>query len=62
LNNLIDQKGNRHLQTRLQRKMLSFLKETGDPRVGGDGDIWEFYKRYSAIRKFPAPDSVPQSK
>jgi|TARA_B110000438_G_scaffold209258_1_gene201124 N-sulfoglucosamine sulfohydrolase len=62
LNNLIDQKGNRHLQTRLQRKMLSFLKETGDPRVGGDGDIWESYKRYSAIRKFPAPDSVPQSK
>jgi N-sulfoglucosamine sulfohydrolase len=62
LNNLIDQKGNHRLQTRLQNKMLRFLKETDDPRVCGDGDIWESYKRYSPIRKFPAPVSVPLSK
>jgi N-sulfoglucosamine sulfohydrolase len=62
LNNLIDQKGNHRLQTRLQNRMLRFLKETDDPRVCGDGDIWESYKRYSPIRKFPAPVSVPLSK
>ena len=62
LNNLIDQKGNHRLQTQLQNKMLRFLKETGDPRVSGDGDIWESYKRYSPIRKFPAPVARLRSK
>ena len=32
------------------------LKETKDPRVMGNGDIWEEYIRYSGIRKFPEPD------
>ena len=31
----------------------SYLKTTGDPRVTGNGDIFETYKRYSHIRKFP---------
>ena len=32
------------------------LKATGDPRVSGNGDVWEEYIRYSPIRKFPEPD------
>lgn len=36
-------------------ELEAYLKETGDPRVMGNGDIWEEYIRYSPIRKFPAP-------
>ena len=36
-------------------ELEAYLKETGDPRVTGNGDIWEEYIRYSPIRKFPAP-------
>ncbi len=32
------------------------LMRTGDPRVTGNGDIYESYIRYSRIRKFPRPD------
>jgi len=32
------------------------LKETSDPRVTGNGDIWEEYVRYSRVRSFPEPD------
>jgi len=28
---------------------------TEDPRVTGNGDVYETYKRYSQIRKFPEP-------
>ena len=33
------------------------LEQTEDPRVMGNGDIWEEYIRYSPIRSFPEPDS-----
>ena len=42
----------------LSRQLLDYLKQTGDPRVVGDGDIWESYPRYSPIRKFPPPGQV----
>ena len=32
-----------------------YLKQTGDPRILGTGDIFETYKRYSPIREFPTP-------
>lgn len=39
------------------RELLNIrLKETEDPRVMGNGDIWEEYIRYSPIRSFPEPD------
>jgi uncharacterized sulfatase len=39
----------------LALRMTAYLKETGDPRVLGNGDVWETYPRYSNIRKFPPP-------
>lgn len=39
----------------LSRHLNQYLKETGDPRMNGNGDIWESYIRYSPIRKFPKP-------
>lgn len=44
-----------------ERKMMAarlndYLKKTGDPRVTGNGDIFETYKRYSPIRKFPGDE------
>ena len=40
----------------LADRLNRYLRETGDPRATGNGDIWETYKRYSPIRQFPAPD------
>jgi uncharacterized sulfatase len=37
---------------RLRAEMDEWLKATGDPRVSGNGDIFETYPRYSPIRKF----------
>jgi uncharacterized sulfatase len=45
----------------LSRELLDYLKQTSDPRVLGNGDIWEAYPRYSPIRKFPPPDKVNSS-
>ncbi len=36
----------------MQRELNQYLRETGDPRVLGNGDIWETYPRYSPIRQF----------
>jgi len=55
LNNLADQPDQQAVQTRLQKQMLQFLLQTKDPRVLGQGDVWEEYVRYSKIRKFPKP-------
>lgn len=44
----------------LRKRLEDYLAETGDPRVTGNGDIWESYKRYSPIRTFPEPpDELP---
>ena len=44
------------VKKRLSKQLMDYLKQTGDPRVVGNGDIWETYPRYSHIRKFPPPD------
>ncbi len=41
---------------KLSRQLNKYLKESGDPRMNGNGDIWEKYKRYSRIRSFPEPE------
>ena len=56
LNNLAGDPGFADVQERLRGRMNSYLKKTGDPRVMGEGDIFETYKRYSHLRKFPVPD------
>jgi len=40
----------------LREKLNARLKETGDPRLTGQGDIWETYKRFNVMRTFPEPD------
>jgi uncharacterized sulfatase len=43
-------------QRKLSGQLESYLRETGDPRILDGGDIFETYKRYSPIRKFPKPE------
>lgn len=44
-----------HVRLRLAKQMNDYLRQTDDPRVTGNGDVWESYPRYSPIRKFPPP-------
>lgn len=37
---------------RMRAEMDEYLKNTGDPRILGRGDVFETYPRYSPIRKF----------
>lgn len=40
-----------------RERLLAFLKSSGDPRVLGNGDIWESYPRLvGPMREFPAPE------
>ena len=55
LNNLAGQSDVAKIDKQLRAQLQAYLKKTGDPRVLGNGDIWETYKRYSKIRKFPKP-------
>ena len=56
LNNLADDAAHADLKAQLSQQLMDYLKETGDPRVTGNGDIWETYPRYSRLRKFPEPE------
>ena len=46
------------VRTKLRSRLLSYLKQTNDPRVvdADAGDIFETYPRYSGLRWFPTPD------
>lgn len=47
------------VEATLKKELISELKRTKDPRVvGPDTEIFESYKRYSPIRRFPKPDSL----
>lgn len=40
-----------------RNQLTHFLEETGDPRVTGDGEIWEEYPRLRGpMRDFPTPE------
>ena len=56
LNNLAENPEFETTNKELSRQMMDYLKKTGDPRVLGNGDVWETYPRYSNIRKFPPPE------
>ena len=55
LTNLADQPEYRALRDQLISQLKAHLTKTGDPRVLGNGNVWESYKRVSSIRKFPKP-------
>ena len=63
MNNLEADPAIAEVKSQLAAQLMDYLNQTGDPRVTGNGDIWETYPRYSAIRKFPPPkDSAPSPK
>ena len=55
LRNLADDPVFEEVKERLGGALERYLKETGDPRVGENPDVFETYPRYSRIRKFPPP-------
>ena len=60
LNNLADIPEFKKTKQELSDRMSAHLKETGDPRALGKGEIWESYRRYSNLRNFPPPPT-PES-
>ena len=57
LNNLAGNKDLTSIETYLKEKLIAELKSTNDPRiVGPDKEIFDSYKRYSVMRKFPKPE------
>ena len=59
LQNLIDTDQVRDVQPGLQRQLETYLSQTKDPRILDGGEIFETYRRYSRMRKFPAPPEKP---
>ena len=57
LDNLAEKSEFDGIRARLGEQLKDYLKESGDPRMLGKGQIFEDYIRYSPIRKFPPPDS-----
>ncbi len=58
LHNLATDPNYHEVKQQLSAQLMEVLEQTGDPRVTGQGDIWETYPRYSRLRKFPEPDWV----
>ncbi|MEQ8789264.1 MAG: sulfatase [Pirellulaceae bacterium] len=56
LNNLAEDPKFAEAKAELAATLESYLRKTGDPRILDGGDIFESYKRYSALRSFPKPD------
>jgi uncharacterized sulfatase len=59
LENLIGSPVVEDVEPGLKRDLESFLTQTQDPRILDGGDIFETYRRYSRMRKFPAPPGKP---
>lgn len=59
LNNLARSPNHAEAKRRLRTTLDKFLTDTNDPRVGENGDVFEAYKRYSRIRRFPPPTPTP---
>ena len=56
LNNLADDPEFREELLKHREQLGGYLMRTEDPRVTGNGDIYEKYIRYSPIRQFPRED------
>lgn len=61
LNNLVMNSSYEETLNAYREKLGGYLMKTGDPRVTGNGDIYETYIRYSLIRKFPEPEWLKNS-
>jgi len=56
INNLASSEGHAATKAELSAQLETFLRKTGDPRILDGGEVFESYKRYSRIRKFPKPE------
>ena len=45
------------IAARLTAQLDHHLRESGDPRAIDGGDVFETYKRYSSMRRFPRPEA-----
>ena len=50
------------IRQELERELNSFLRSTNDPRIMGNGDIFESYPRVSRLRQFPQAYWVDKTK
>lgn len=59
LKNLSGQSAFSIIEKELKKELLEELKKTNDPRiVGPDREVFDSYKRYSPMRKFPKPNKT----
>ena len=56
LENLADSTQHAQIKAQLREELEGYLMQTGDPRLGDNGEIFETYRRYAEIRKFPRPE------
>ena len=56
LQNLYESPEHAVTATRLTARLDQHLRASGDPRAIDGGDIFETYKRYSSMRRFPKPE------
>jgi len=61
LHNLAEKPEMQKVRNELQDRLFTYLKETNDARVSGNGDVWETYPRVSGLRWFPEPSWVPEA-
>lgn len=43
------------LTERLKRRLMDELSKQRDPRLLGEGEVWDAYERYGSMRSFPKP-------
>jgi uncharacterized sulfatase len=56
LDNLSAMPEYQEILVRFRKRLDLRLKETADPRVTGNGEVWESYRRFNVMRSFPEPD------
>ena len=61
LNNLAINQNYTDTLNSYRENLGGYLMKSGDPRVTGNGDIYETYIRYSPIRSFPEPEWLKNS-
>lgn len=61
LKNLAEDPAFTNSAEQLENRLNAYLLQTEDPRVTGNGDVWETYPRVSGLRWFPTPDWAKES-
>lgn len=56
MHNLANNPAYEKVKDKLSGILKQKLKETNDPRMGNNPNIWESYRRYGPIHKFPRPE------